>query len=87
MNLEEKQAEMRERNSAQAKEPTQEYLTVQQVADKLQFTTEWVIQMFQDEPGVLVAGNKVTTRDKRRRRVLRIPVHVFNRVLNRLTNK
>ena len=87
MNLEEKQAEMRERNSAQAKEPTQEYLTVQQVADKLQFTTEWVIQMFVNEPGVLVAGNKVTTRDKRRRRVLRIPRAVLNRVVNRMTNK
>jgi hypothetical protein len=87
MNLEEKQAEMRERNSAPAKETTQEWYTVKQVAEKLQFTTEWVIQMFVNEPGVLVAGNKVTTRDKRRRRVLRIPVHVFNRVLNRLTNK
>jgi len=78
---------MRERNSAPAKETTQEWYTVKQVAEKLQFTTEWVIQMFVNEPGVLVAGNKVTTRDKRRRRVLRIPVHVFNRVLNRLTNK
>jgi len=60
---------------------------VRQVADKLQLTAAWVIEKFADEPGVLIAGNKVTTRDKRRRRVLRIPRAVLNRVVNRMTNK
>lgn len=84
MNLQDKQAAMLERNTAPA---TPDILTVQQVADRLQVSTTWVIRKFQDEPGVLILGSPVTTRNKRRRRVLRIPIGVYNRVIHRLTRK
>jgi hypothetical protein len=64
-----------------------EYLTVQQIATRLQFSTDWVIRKFQNEPGVLIEGSPITIREKRRYRVLRIPVGVFNRVIARGTKK
>jgi hypothetical protein len=58
-----------------------EYLTVAQVATILNVSTDTVIRKFGGQPGVLDLGSPETTH-KRRYRVLRIPRHVLNRILN-----
>jgi len=58
-----------------------EYLTVTQVATILNISTDTVIRKFGDEPGVINLGTP-EMQHKRRYRVLRIPRHVLNRVLN-----
>ena len=57
-----------------------EFLTPQQVADKLQVSTDTAIRLFTDVKGVIDIGSPEDTRKhKRRYRVLRIPTAVWNR--------
>lgn len=58
-----------------------EYLTVTQIAEILNVSTDTVIRKFGNEPGVIDLGSPETTH-KKRYRMLRIPRHVLNRVLN-----
>jgi hypothetical protein len=61
-----------------------EYLSVPQVAIILNISRDTVIRRFADEPGVVDHGTAEKTH-KRRRRMLRIPRHVLNRVVNKRT--
>ena len=63
-----------------------EYLSVAQVSTILNISTDTVVRTFADEPGVVDHGTAETTH-KRRRRMLRIPRHVLNRVVNKRTVK
>jgi hypothetical protein len=58
-----------------------EYLTVAQVAAILNVSTDTVIRKFGNQPGVIDLGSPEATH-KRRYRMLRIPRHVLNRVLD-----
>jgi hypothetical protein len=58
-----------------------EYLTPQQVAEKLNISLSTVMRRFADEPGVVDIGPK-SGRDTRPHRVLRIPRGVLLRVLH-----
>jgi hypothetical protein len=59
------------------------YLTVADVAEKLQVNEETVRRLFQREPGVLVIC--FPRKGRRVYRTLRIPQSVFQRVLTRFT--
>lgn len=59
------------------------YLTVADVAEKLQVNQETVRRLFQSEPGVLVIC--FPRKGRRVYRTLRIPETVFRRVLTRFT--
>ncbi len=54
------------------------YLTVAEAAQILKCSEDSVSRMFGDVPGVVDLGSG-ETRNKRRYRVLRIPIGVFNR--------
>ena len=56
-------------------DPRERCLTVAEVADRLSINTDTVRRLFLNEPGVIV----------RQYRTLRIPEHVFQRVLARFT--
>jgi len=58
-------------------------LTVAQVAERLKVNLETVRRLFLNEPGVIVIC--FPRRGKRVYRTLRIPDHVFQRVLRRFT--
>lgn len=58
----------------------EEYYTVAKAAEVLKVSKDTVTRMFEDEPGVLDLGSPEEAH-KRRYRVLRIPLAVFNRVL------
>jgi hypothetical protein len=55
-------------------------ITVKEAAAQSRKSTDWVIRRFRNEPGVRRDGNS-------QRQVLTIPVAVYNRVMNRITNK
>jgi hypothetical protein len=63
-------------------EPTS---TPEQIAESLQLSSDYVVKMFENEPGVLILE---TNRGKRTRRyrTIRIPRSVLERVLRRLAN-
>lgn len=84
MNLEIKQAQIRERNTAPSS-IAPEFLTVRQAAERLQMSVQWITRTFQNEPGVLILGSVASSRNKRRYRTIRIPLGVFNRVIHRAT--
>ena len=66
----------------------QPVLTVAEVAKLMGFSTPTVISLFEKEPGVIVKESpKIDTRQtrKRRYRAFRIPQHVYERVLRRLS--
>ena len=63
-------------------------LTVKEVAELMGFSTSTIVRLFQNEPGVIVkVSPSIDTRKqfKRRYRSFRIPRHVYERVLARLT--
>lgn len=64
---------------------TQQTFTVAQVASLWQLSTDTIRRIFEDEPGVLVQGNR-NPRGKRKRITLRIPRHVMERVRKRRSN-
>jgi hypothetical protein len=61
-----------------------EHLSVPQVATILNVSRDTVIRRFENEPGVIDMGT-TEKQHKRRRRILRIPRYVLNRVVNKRT--
>lgn len=59
--------------------------TAQEVGDLMGFSRPTITRMFENEPGVLIVERPETTH-KRRHRSLRIPRHVYLRVLDRMSN-
>lgn len=87
--FEEKAKWMRERQSADAgPAPTsiEQYLTPAQIAKMLQLSTDTVIRIFENQPGVLVVGDCEGSRIRRRYRTIRVPESVYKRVLRQCTN-
>jgi len=60
-------------------------LSVAKVATLTGFFRQTVSRMFEDEPGVLVIS-RPETRNKRSYRSIRIPRHVYVRVVRRIAN-
>jgi hypothetical protein len=83
--IELKQEDMRQRTQRQPADPN--ILTVADVCGKLRMSRTWVIKTFENEPGVIILGSPKTTARARRLRILRIPIGVYNRVVNRVTKK
>ena len=63
-------------------EPNEQCLTTAEIAERLKLNPETVRRLFLEEPGVLVIS--CPRRGRRVYRTLRIPEHVFQRVLTRL---
>lgn len=63
-------------------EPNEQILTTAEIAERLKLNVETVRRLFLEEPGVLVIS--CPRRGRRAYRTLRIPEHVFQRVLTRL---
>ncbi len=61
------------------------HYTVAEVAAMWNLSPDAVRRMFENEPGVLVLGDKVLSRSKRRYTTLRIPASVVERVHRRLS--
>lgn len=59
-------------------------MSVREVAEEMGLSRQTVSRLFERERGVLVI-NRPETREKKRYRSIRIPRHVFNRVLQRLS--
>src|SRR5208283_3761353 len=59
--------------------------TTAQIASMWQLSTDTIQRLFEDEPGVVVLGNK-ESRSKRKRITLRIPREVMQRVKLRRSN-
>jgi hypothetical protein len=60
-------------------------LTVSEVAERLKVNEETVRRLFLNEPGVIVIFRP--RRGRRQYRTLRIPEHVFERVVRRFTRE
>jgi hypothetical protein len=58
--------------------------TVAEVAAMLRLSRPTVTRLFEKEPGVIML-NRPETMHRRRYRSLRIPLHVYQRVLSRIT--
>jgi hypothetical protein len=63
-----------------------EYYTVVEAARILKCSSDKATRMFEDEPGIVDLGSPETMH-KRRYRVLRIPIAVFNRVVAKRRNQ
>ena len=61
----------------------EECLTTSEVADRLKVTEDTVRRIFMNEPGVIVIYRP--RKGRRQYRTLRIPEHVFRRVVTRFT--
>ena len=66
-------------------QPQPQYVSVPEIALATGLSRDTITRLFQQEEGVLVLATQ--TRLKRRYRTLRIPLHVKDRVLSRLTLK
>lgn len=66
-------------------QPEAEFYTVKEVAAKLKLDRRTVTALFIGEKGVLII-DRPATMHKRRYRTIRIPHHVYERVLRRLSN-
>ena len=64
-------------------DPRERCLTVAEVADRLSINTDTVRRLFLNKPGVIVLS--IPRKGRRQYRTLRIPEHVFQRVLARFT--
>jgi hypothetical protein len=60
-------------------------LSVAEVADLTGYSRQTVSRMFEDEPGVLVI-NRPEKMNKRSYRSIRIPRHVYVRVIHKISN-
>ena len=94
MDLEQKQAWMRERYSAPARASvpafasqrfTERHYTVLEIAKMWSVTVDVIRNLFAREPGVMVIGD-LGSRIKRRYTTLRVPESVLERVHRRLCN-
>jgi hypothetical protein len=63
-----------------------EIYSIAEVATRLKISADEVTLMFEDEPGVIDLGAPELMH-KRRYRILRIPVSVLNRVLQKTANQ
>ncbi len=63
-------------------QPNEEILTAAEIAERLKLNKETVRRIFLNEPGVIVICSP--RKGRRVYRTLRIPEHVFQRVLTRL---
>ncbi|HWA96773.1 MAG TPA: hypothetical protein VG844_19420 [Terracidiphilus sp.] len=63
-----------------------EAYTVAEVAAMTALSPQTIRRMFEDEPGVIVV-NRPEQMHKRRYRSIRIPRHVYERVIHKLTVK
>lgn len=93
-NLEQKQAWMREARSGLTGAAgignipafAQTHYTVAEIATMWHLSHDLVRTIFQEEPGVIVINEKVSTGRKRAYTILRIPESVAERVYRRLSN-
>jgi hypothetical protein len=60
-----------------------DYLTVAETALMLRVSGDTAIHRFASEPDVFVLGNKETVRGRRKYRMLRIPMSVVRKYINR----
>ena len=65
---------------------TERHYTVQQVADEWAVSAWMIRRLFENEPGVLCIGDRLSAR-KRKYVTIRIPEHVKERVRQRLEVK
>ncbi len=56
------------------------YWTPKEIAALLRVSVDFAARLFENEPGVVILGRPVSDR-RRRYRTLRVPDHVFQRVL------
>ena len=64
------------------------HLTIAEIAERLKISRQSATRKFQDEPGVIDLGTAENVhRKKRRYRELRVPLFVYERVLDRISNK
>ena len=68
----------------EAREGEETFFTLDQIAERLQVSKESARRLFSSEPGVLRfnCAGKASTRNGRVR--LRVPINVFNRVVNQM---
>jgi methylphosphotriester-DNA--protein-cysteine methyltransferase len=59
--------------------------TVNEAAEIMGISRWTATRVFENEPGVRIYGNEKSTRNRRRRRMLRIPEYVLRRVQERHT--
>ena len=64
---------------------SQVHYTPAEIAEKWKLSTDVIRALFDKEPGVLVIGDQVSSRSKRRYRTVRIPERVAERVHRRLS--
>jgi hypothetical protein len=64
---------------------TEEHFTPAELADRWKLSADVIRVLFEKEPGVLVIGDQVSSRSKRRYRTMRIPGTVAERVHRRLS--
>ncbi len=58
--------------------------TVREVAEKMGFSPQFIIKLFEAEPGVIIVERNRP--GKRSYRSIRIPVRVYERVIRRLSS-
>ncbi len=63
------------------------HYSVQEVAASWRVSEKVIRRVFNDEPGVIVFGNIITTRSRREYKTIRIPQSVLNRVHIRLSSR
>ena len=63
---------------------TEQHFTPAELADRWNLSADVIRALFEREPGVLVIGDQVSSRSKRRYRTMRIPESVVDRVHRRL---
>jgi hypothetical protein len=63
----------------------EQHFTPAELADRWKLSADVIRVLFEKEPGVLVIGDQVSSRSKRRYRTVRIPESVVDRVHRRLS--
>jgi hypothetical protein len=63
-----------------------ETYTIPEIAAKLKLSQQTALRMFEEEPGVIVL-ERPGKMHKRKYRTVRVPRHVYDRVIGRLANK
>lgn len=66
---------------------TERHFSVKEVADTWGLSEKVIRRLFNDEPGVIVIGNTITTRSRREYKTIRIPESVLDRVHIRLASR
>lgn len=58
--------------------------SILEIARMLGFDRDTITKLFENEPGVIIL-NRPTTMNKRRYRTMRVPHHVYERVIRRMS--